>query len=1242
MNGCHSKRKKIRTRSQAHSHHNFSVKSSVLPLALALYCLSAPRAMAQSVVANGDTTPLPPDGVLAGDLRIGDVGTGSLSISGGGSVSNENATLGQDPGSDGTAIVSGADAGGTPSRWDSSGYLEVGAGGTGTLTIEDGGVVTSAEGYIASIVNSTGTVTVTGAGSSWSNAALLSIGQAGTGSLTIADGGFVSNGDAFIGSEGAGDVLVTGEGSRWISSGRLTIGGFSPATGTLRIEAGAAVTSGLSIVGSGGTGDVIVTGGASWTTTDQLTVGSYGAGTLTIDGGSTVTGTQVYIGASSTGVVSVSGAGTSWVNNEIIIGNYGTGTLAVSDGGRVRAAYQVSLGSNGTGSGTLTVSGSSAGRGVLETGRIHAGTGSADLTIDGGIVRATRSNANFIAGFGAQAVTIGAGDAIFDTAGFDIGIAAELAGAGGLQKVGSGTLTLTAANSYAGGTVIEAGTLQLGDGGSGGSIAGDVVNDGMLAFNRADTLTFTGTISGGGAIHQMGAGTTVLTAANTYAGGTTIAAGTLQLGDGGTSGSLVGGVVNNGTLAFNRSDSATFAGAITGSGGVDQIGGGATVLTADNSYTGGTRIAAGTLQLGDGGTSGGIVGDVVNDGTLTFNRSDSVTFAGTISGNGGVQLAGAGAVVLTAANSYAGGTTISGGVLQVASDANLGASAGGITLDAGMLATTADLASSRAVVLADAGTLFTAGGTTFMLAGPLSGAGALTKDGNGTLLLAGNSAGYTGDARIAAGTLLVDGVLGGALDIQAAGRLEGNGQVGSVAHTGLIAPGHGGVGTLTIAGDYAGHGGTLLIETALAGDGSPTDRLVVTGSASGSAQVVVINRDGLGGLTSNGIKIIEVAGASNASFALRGDYVFRGHQTVVAGAYGYRLVKNGIVDPDDGDWYLRSNLQGPSTGGGNAPPATPLLQPGVPVYEIYSQTLLALNGLPTLQQRVGNRSWMTAPTQTGNGIWGRVEGERYRPEADDSTSNADHDSDLWRVQMGADLTLIERPDGSVLIGGLTAHYGKADAGIDSFYGDGDIETQGYGLGATLTWYGPNGLYVDGQAQFSWFDSDLMSSVLGDLTDSDGTGMAFSVEAGKRVALGGSLSVTPQAQVVYSEVDFDRFFDPAGAAVSMSDGDSLESRLGLSLDWQQTQETAAGDERRTHLYGIAGLTYEWLDGTRVDVSGTPIAHRNDRLRGELGVGGSYSGSGDKLTLYTEITADTSIDNFGEGYSLRGTAGFRIRF
>ena len=65
-----------------------------------------------------------------------------------------------------------------------------------------------------------------------------------------------------------------------------------------------------------------------------------------------------------------------------------------------------------------------------------------------------------------------------------------------------------------------------------------------------------------------------------------------------------------------------------------QIGTGTTILTANNTYTGGTTISAGTLQLGNGGTTGSIVGNVIDNGTLAFNRSDGDVFAGTISGTG--------------------------------------------------------------------------------------------------------------------------------------------------------------------------------------------------------------------------------------------------------------------------------------------------------------------------------------------------------------------------------------------------------------------------------------------------------------------------------------------------------------------------------------------------------------------------------------------------------------------------------
>jgi fibronectin-binding autotransporter adhesin len=234
-----------------------------------------------------------------------------------------------------------------------------------------------------------------------------------------------------------------------------------------------------------------------------------------------------------------------------------------------------------------------------------------------------------------------------------------------LTKIGAGTLTLTGTNTYTGGTTINGGTLQLGNGGTTGSIVGNVTDNGTLAFDRSDVFTFGGLISGTGSVRQIGSGTTILTADNSFTGGTTINGGTLQLGNGGTTGSIVGNVTDNGTLAFDRSDAFTFSGTISGTGSIRQIGAGTTVLTGNNTYSGGTTISAGTLQLGNGGTTGSIVGNVTDNGTLVFDRSDIVTFSGVISGTGGVEQIGTGTTVLTAANTYTGQTTVDDGSLIV-------------------------------------------------------------------------------------------------------------------------------------------------------------------------------------------------------------------------------------------------------------------------------------------------------------------------------------------------------------------------------------------------------------------------------------------------------------------------------------------------------------------------------------------------------------------------------------------------
>ena len=472
------------------------------------------------------------------------------------------------------------------------------------------------------------------------------------------------------------------------------------------------------------------------------------------------------------------------------------------------------------------------------------------------------------------------------------------------------------------------------------------------------------------------------------------------------------------------------------------------------------------------------------------------------------------------------------------------------------------------------------------------------------------------------------------VDVQPGARLEGSGRAGALINRGVVAPGSG-IGSFTVNGDYQGAGGVLEIEAELGGDASLADRLVVNGATSGMTQVDVVNRGGLGAQTVEGIRIVDVAGASSGAFALKGDYMFQGQQAVIAGAYGYRLYQGGVSTPADGDWYLRSALLDDA-----GQPQGPLYQPGVPIYESYGQTLQALNGIATMQERVGNRQWAQSPNGTPTGIWGRMETSRLRPSGHLSTTGADTDIDSWKAQIGFDHMLSEGRN-AVLVAGLTAHYGEADASVRSVFGSGTIDTKGFGLGATLTWFGADGFYADGQAQLSWFDSRLRSVTLGTLAkDNDGRGQTVSLELGKSSAVGHGLTLTPQMQMVYQNVSFDAFTDPFDARVSSRKGDSLKIRWGISIDHRKNWE-AHGVSRNSHVYGLVNLSYEWLDGTRADVSGTGITNADDRLWGELALGGTL-GLTDRVTLYTQASGSASLKKFGESYSFKGVAGVRLAF
>ncbi|NYF34042.1 autotransporter-associated beta strand repeat-containing protein [Sphingopyxis sp. JAI108] len=1048
---------------------------------------------------------------------------------------------------------------------------------------------------------------------------------------------------------GGGNVLASG--MQFASDGYVVAGDTLTLTGAQAIVQ---VGDG-SVAGAGYTAtiDAQIAGTAELLKTDAGTLvltgaNSYSGGTL-INGGTVRIGSDSNLGDASGGLSL--GGGALHTTADIVSGR----TVTLIGDGVFRSDTGTTLTLTGPvgGAGGLT----KAGAGTLALG--GSGSFAGATTVEAGTLFV---NGDYSAATGGTSVAAGATLGGTGTIGGNVDFAsgASLApGAGG-----TGTLAIGGNLSLAAGTQLD---FEFGQAGvTGGAlndlvnVGGDLVLDGVLnvsvptggafdvgiyrLFNYGGTLTNNGVTFG---TMPTGASTAVQTSVAGQVNLVNSGELTLNFWDG-AAGPKVDGVINGGDGVWqssagnsNWTDATGNLSAPYADGAFAVFGGTAGTVTVDNapgavSVTGMQFAADGYVITGESVALDGAQAVMrVGDGS-TAGAGFTATIASALTGTAQLVKTDAGTLVLGGTNSYTGGTQIVGGTIRISNDANLGAASGDLTLDGGTLETSADLTSARGIVVGGGGTIATASDTIFTYNGLFSGTGGLTKSGAGTLLVTADNSGFGGNTTVAGGTLAVQGSLGGAVTVGAAGRVEGAGRVGSLVNAGVVAPGSG-IGSLTVAGDYTGNGGLLEIEAVLGGDASAADRLVVNGATSGNTRVTVINRGGIGGQTVEGIKIVDVAGASNGSFTLEGDYLFEGEQAVVLGAYGYRLYKNGISTPQDGDWYLRSALLDPGEN-----PEGPLYQPGVPVYEAYVGALQSLNRLPTLQQRVGNRSWAASPI-AGAGLWGRFESERQRPEAVASTSGADRKLNQWQAQLGLDAVLAERGDGAALVGGLTAHYGKADSSVASIFGNGTIDTQGYGVGATMTWYGPKGFYVDGQVKLSWFDSDLESNILGDLVRGNkGDGQAFSLELGKQTPIGRNLSVTPQVQMSYAKVAFDRFADPSAAAVSVGKGESLKTRWGLAIDHQTSWKGRAGDTRRTRLYTVMNLSYEWLDGAVADVSGTPIVNRDHRLSGELGLGGSYSWGDDRFTLYTEVSGDTAIADFGAGYTLKGTAGFRVRF
>ena len=482
----------------------------------------------------------------------------------------------------------------------------------------------------------------------------------------------------------------------------------------------------------------------------------------------------------------------------------------------------------------------------------------------------------------------------------------------------------------------------------------------------------------------------------------------------------------------------------------------------------------------------------------------------------------------------------------------------------------------------------------------------LTKTGDGVLILSGDNT-YTGGTTISAGTLIINGSVASGVNINQASTLQGNGTIyGTVNNSGMIQPAASGAQTnLTIAGNYTSNGGVFVTELNTAQSNLVANTLTITGqgnTASGSTQIGFTNIEKLGQPTSgNGIPlIIATAGAST------GNTTFYYPNRIAAGAYEYSIVKGGEGSPEN--WYLKSDnstslataaaygsqpLENYDTTQQSALAVTQVSVPGIgplpssvtpePTQRIEVAAYPALLSLANLYSRttVDNfdlrRPDFTQGSQslglkTGPMTWGRVIGKSAALKADDSNQGPGLEGRTFAIQLGRDVYRHQSEDGAQTFFGPFFTFGQASG--NTFSSNGSFKTgntllQGFSLGLNATHMTSQGWYVDAVLQGTRFTGMRVNSVLGASMNTTGWGLTASVETGWRFGLSERVSLTPQAQLIYNNSQFNDTAD-IYAPIGIANDASTIGRIGVKLAYDSTQQDGPRTQAWLRLSGLSTL------------------------------------------------------------------------
>ncbi|EGU0862275.1 fibronectin-binding autotransporter adhesin ShdA [Salmonella enterica] len=1212
------------------------------------------------------------ENTLSGSGSLVKTGTGELTLSGGNDYSGGTTIIG------GTLTADHADSLGSGDI-DNSGVLQVGEGelkntlfgsgslvktGTGELTLNgdndySGGTTIDDGVLIADNADSLGTGAV-------ANNGVLQVGEgelkntlSGTGSLV---------------KIGTGELTLNGDND--YSGGTTITGGTLIAASVNALGSGDIDNSGVLQVGEGelkntlfGSGSLVKTG------TGELTL----SGDNTYSGGTTISGGTLI-------AANVNALGSGDIDN--------SGTLILDANG----AFELANVTTHSGATTALAAGSTldAGQFTQEDGStlsidLGAATDDAVITADSVALGGTLN----VTGIGsvtdswtpeAYTYTLIGSDSAITTDFDDLTVAGMnredvdfLTIDGKVDEADNTHYDLTASLSWYAdrdnATTDAHGTFTLSDPDGGFNVAATLtdVDDTLDPGSRWDGKSLT----------KEGAGTLILSGDNDYSGGTTINEGTLVAAS--TTALGTGLVDNNATLVLDVDGEVSAVGGITThSGATTQLALGTSLDLGDSALiqqdgsTLNVELNSDSVQPLITGGSATLGGDlVVSDASLQARASDAefqsfklMDMDSDISGDF-TSLT----MNLTDQPDY---LTVTGTINPADASEYL------LTEGLSWNATATSATPAHGTFTLSAGDSFE---VTSVL-GDKTGNGdwdgkSLTKLGAGKLTLSGANT-YSGDTNVQEGTLWLtgagtigevgsqqavnvasDATFGGSNGTTVNGKVTNEGTLvfGDSEETGAIFTLNGdliNMGTITsgsssstpgntlyVDGDYTGNGGSLYLNTVLGDDDSATDKLVITGDASGTTDLY-INGIGDGAQTTNGIEVVDVGGVSTSdAFVLKNE--------VNASLYTYRLYWN----ESDNDWYLASKAQSddddsggddtPSDGGDDGGNVTPPDDGGdggdvAPQYRadigayMGNQWMARNLQMQTLYDREGSQY-----RNADGSVWARFKAGKAESEA--VSGNIDMDSNYSQFQLGGDILAWGNGQQSVTVG-VMASYINADTdstgnrGADGsqFTSSGNVD--GYNLGVYATWFADaqthSGAYVDSWYQYGFYNNSVESGDAGS-ESYDSTANAVSLETGYRydIALsnGNTVSLTPQAQVVWQNYSADSVKDNYGTRIDGQDGDSWTTRLGLRVDGKLYKGS------RTVIQPFAEAN--WLhtsDDVSVSFDDATVKQDLPANRAELKVG-LQADIDKQWSVRAQVAGQTGSNDFGD---LNGSLNLRYNW